>query len=163
MFANYAYTPFTKGECACNAVHQVAGLNFGRSVREVTTEVPMRGRFGEALAGARRAKRITLRKLGQLVGMAPSFLSELENGRKSPPRDEEKIKDLELILGVEEGKLLELARQERSKKRTQFIDRLFQIAPETALGLCRVSEEEEDDEKLIKAFKQMVSKLEEKK
>ena len=43
-----------------------------------------------------------LRKLGQLVGLSPSYLSEIEHGRRMPPRDEEKIHDLALVLNLED-------------------------------------------------------------
>jgi transcriptional regulator with XRE-family HTH domain len=71
--------------------------------------------FLQMLEEGRRAKGITLRKLGQLVDLSPSFLSDMENGRRNPPKDEGKINDIALVLGLNSKKFLEAAKIERLK------------------------------------------------
>lgn len=53
------------------------------------------GRFGEILSQRRKEKKVNLRKLAEAVGISPSYLSDLENGKRLPPSgDNEKYKDL---------------------------------------------------------------------
>lgn len=118
-------------------------------------------RFGELLGNARRKKKITLRKLGQLVGLTPSFLSEIEMGRRLPPKEEERIRDLALILNEDEDKFLKAARSERVRKTSKLSEKLFNVDPELALGLYRVVDDVTDEE-LEQAFRKALTELEEK-
>lgn len=104
--------------------------------------------FGKMIEEARRQKRLTLRKLGQLVGLAPSFLSEIENGKRLPPKDEDKINDLAIVLNVDADKLIDAAREDRVKLKPKIFERLDR---DLAWGLCRESEAVSDDT-LQKAF-----------
>lgn len=121
----------------------------------------MKERFGELLGNARRKKKITLRKLGQLVGLTPSFLSEIEMGRRLPPKEEERIRDLALILNEDEDKFLKAARSERVRKTSKLSEKLFNVDPELALGLYRVVDDVTDEE-LEQAFRKALTELEEK-
>lgn len=119
----------------------------------------MKGRFGEILAEARKQRRITLRKLGNLVGLSPSFLSEMEKGRRLPPKDETKIQDLALILNLNQEKFLEEARNERKKKDPKLFEKLFAADQNLAWGFCRASENATDEE-VQKALKKALEVLE---
>ena len=121
----------------------------------------MKERFGELLGNARRKKKITLRKLGQLVGLTPSFLSEIEMGRRLPPKEEERIRDLALILNEDEDNFLKAARSERVRKTSKLSEKLFNVDPELALGLYRVVDDVTDEE-LEQAFRKALTELEEK-
>jgi len=121
----------------------------------------MASRFGESLAKARRAKRITLRKLSKLVGLSPSFLSELEKGRRFPPKDEEKIRDLALVLNVEEDEFVEVARKERARRNPKFFEKLFNADQDLAWGLYRASEDATEKD-MQRAFKKALEVLENK-
>jgi len=118
-------------------------------------------RFGELLGNARRNKKITLRKLGQLTGLTPSFLSEIEMGRRFPPKEEEKIRDLALILNEDPDKLLKAARSERVRKNSKLSEKLFSVDPELALGLYRIVDDVTDDD-LERAFRKALTELEDK-
>ena len=120
----------------------------------------MAGRFGESLAKARRAKRITLRKLSKLVGLSPSFLSELEKGRRFPPKDEEKIRDLALVLNVDEDELMEAAQRERVRRNPKFFEKLFNADQDLAWGLYRASEDATEED-MQRAFKKALEILKE--
>ena len=121
----------------------------------------MASRFGEALAKARGAKQITLRKLGQLVGLSPSFLSELEKGRRFPPKDEEKIRDLALVLNVDQDELMEAAERERVRQRPKLFEKLFNADQDLAWGLYRAAEDA-TAENLQRAFQKALDMLEDK-
>ena len=118
----------------------------------------MAGRFGKMLGTARKTKNITLRKLGQLVGMSPSYLSEIENGRRMPPRDEEKLHDLALVLNLDEGELAETARRERVRKSPKVFEKLFSANEDLAWGLYRAAEDASDDD-LETALKKALESL----
>lgn len=120
----------------------------------------MAGRFGESLAKARRAKRITLRKLSKLVGLSPSFLSELEKGRRFPPKDEEKIRDLALVLNVDEDEFMEAAQRERVRRNPKFFEKLFNADQDLAWGLYRASEDATEED-MQRAFKKALEILKE--
>ncbi len=118
--------------------------------------------FGGLIAEARKRKRITLRKLSQLVGLSPSFLSELEQGRRQPPKKAEKIVSLSITLGIDHDELLGAAEKERAKKKSPlFMDKLFQRNEDLAWGLCRAANDADEDE-LEKAFKQALEFLKKK-
>lgn len=121
----------------------------------------MASRFGEALAMARGVKKITLRKLGQLVGLSPSFLSELEKGRRFPPKDEEKIRDLALVLNIDQDELMDAAQRERMRQRPKLFEKLFNADQDLAWGLYRAAEDA-TDENLQRAFRKALDMLEDK-
>ena len=118
----------------------------------------MASRCGESLAKARRAKQITLRKLGKLVGLSPSFLSEMEKGRRFPPKDGEKIRDLALVLNVDEDELMEAAQRERARQRPKFFEKLFDTDRDLAWGLYRAAEDA-DEKNLQRAFQKALDEL----
>lgn len=113
----------------------------------------MNTRFGEMIGGARRDKKLTLRKLSQLVGISPSVLSEMEHGRRLPPKDERQLTDLAIVLGLNEKEVFELARVERQANRPKWFERLYSLNPEAALGLCRAQEATSDEDFLAELEK----------
>jgi transcriptional regulator with XRE-family HTH domain len=115
-------------------------------------------RFGQMLETARQAKRITLRKLGQLVGLSPSYLSEIEHGRRLPPKDEEKIQDLAVVLNLDEDELIKAAKRERIKKGPKIFNKLFSADQDLAWGLYRAAEDASDDDIQI-AFRKALESL----
>ncbi len=109
----------------------------------------MGARFGEILADARKAKGITLRKLGSFVGLSPSFLSEIEHGKRRPPDDREKIEHLEMVLGLESEQLAHAAAKERARKDyPKVLKKFFDADEEKAFGFCRAAEEATKDDLL---------------
>jgi transcriptional regulator with XRE-family HTH domain len=107
---------------------------------------------------SRQAKRITLRKLGQLVGLSPSYLSEIEHGRRLPPKDEEKIQDLAVVLNLDEDELIKAAKRERIKKGPKIFNKLFSADQDLAWGLYRAAEDASDDDIQI-AFRKALESL----
>jgi transcriptional regulator with XRE-family HTH domain len=119
----------------------------------------MSARFGEILAEARKAKRITLRKLGDFVGLSPSFLSEMERGGRRPPENSQKIRDLAIILNLDPDQLSELAAKERARLNPKLVEKLFEADPDLAWGLCRATEDASETD-LKEGLKQFLKVLE---
>jgi transcriptional regulator with XRE-family HTH domain len=67
-------------------------------------EAPHR-RFGEFVRETRLARRMTLRRCAEAVGLAPGHLSNVENFRVGPP-DEPVLVKLAQVLGIPVGALL---------------------------------------------------------
>jgi transcriptional regulator with XRE-family HTH domain len=72
-------------------------------------------KFGEFIAAKRIQRNISLRKMAELMGLSAPFWSDIEKGRKNPP----KLEKLELLakhlMLTDEGKsiMLDLAGKER--------------------------------------------------
>lgn len=96
--------------------------------------------FAEALKSVRTAKRVSLRKLGEYVGLSIGYISDIEHGRRRPP-DLETVRKMEEVLSVAEGKLVNLALQVR-KKVPEGVSEVFYRNPRLAEALLRASDEE---------------------
>jgi len=64
--------------------------------------------FGEALKEARKASRLTLRRISEIVGLSVSYISDIEQGRRRPPANDI-VEQLETTLQVKAGSLKKLA------------------------------------------------------
>lgn len=60
----------------------------------------MENTFGEFLKAHRTAKKITLRRFSEALGMDPSNYSRMERGRLQPPANEGKLTGFARLLGV---------------------------------------------------------------
>ncbi len=82
--------------------------------------------FKKILSARRRHNKLTLRKLSQLTGISASYLSEIENGVKFPPKNESKIKRIANALQYDHKKLMDLVQKERAKgKVPSVLEKLF--------------------------------------
>jgi transcriptional regulator with XRE-family HTH domain len=73
--------------------------------------------FGSLLRELRLRANIGLRRFAELVGIKPSNLSDIENGRRHPPSDPDKLREIAESLGLAEGstdwqQLFDAARRE---------------------------------------------------
>ena len=59
--------------------------------------------FGEFVKERRVARDITLRKFCQAIDWDASNWSKIERGLLSPPQDEEKLKRIAEVIGIEQG------------------------------------------------------------
>ena len=70
--------------------------------------------FGSYLKSLRLAKGMGLRTFAEKLGVQPSNLSDIEHGKKTPPRDPERLAQIAQILGIQRnseewGKLHDLS------------------------------------------------------
>ncbi len=64
--------------------------------------------FGDVLREKRMAKQISLRKFADLVGISPTYLSQVEQNNMDPPTAE-RVKKMAEILGANADELIALA------------------------------------------------------
>lgn len=105
------------------------------------------GAFGQLLSDLRRGKGLTLRRLGGLANISPSYLSEIENGTKLPPKEDNKLENLALILGIDFQALKKKAALERDiQKSSGVFERIFGQDNDLAMSLYRQTEESSQEE-----------------
>lgn len=96
--------------------------------------------FGELLKAGRRARKITLRKLGELVGITHGYLSEIEAGKKLPPKEPETIENLAIVLGLDKDELQESAKVVRATHGSRLFDKIIGSDGELAWGFYRATQ-----------------------
>ena len=64
--------------------------------------------FGERVRQRREEKKISLRKFAEMVGVSPTYISQIERGEFNPP-SQEKIVEMAEILGENVDEMLALA------------------------------------------------------
>ncbi len=113
--------------------------------------------FGESIAEGRRSKKVTLRKLGELTGISPSYLSEIENGIKPPPKDTEIVKNLAIVLGLNFSQLSASALMERAAgKASDVFAKLFGPDNKLAVSFYREDRTEEEINELREKIKKVI-------
>jgi transcriptional regulator with XRE-family HTH domain len=73
--------------------------------------------FGPFLKELRLRANLGLRRFAELVDIKPSNLSDIENGRRHPPSDPNKLREIAEVLGLaedsdERGRLFDAARRQ---------------------------------------------------
>ena len=89
------------------------------SVPENTARVNEAQPFGVFIREQRQVKGFTLRKFAELVGVAPSYISNIESSAIAPP-SEEVICRMAAVLGLREGTLLARAGKLKASTLTWF-------------------------------------------
>lgn len=79
--------------------------------------------FGIALKEARIEVKKTLRDVAAYIKLSIGYLSDIEQGRKSPP-DLETVRKLQNFLRVSDDKLLKLALEERTKMPSEVVHQI---------------------------------------
>ncbi len=123
-------------------------------------------KFREVLKEARKKKKLTLRRLGELTGISPSYLSEIETGAKLPPKDTNKLKQLAEALGLDLTYLIKISRNDRIAGKLNKI--VFSSIDSLAYSLFREDQieeraDKEDLERLKKMLEETIRKWEDSK
>ena len=84
--------------------------------------------FAAALKNERRTARRTLRELAEASDRSIGYLSDVEQGRKLPPPPEVVCR-IEQKLGIEDGRLSQLARDVRNLRPSVLIKMLANSSP----------------------------------
>jgi transcriptional regulator with XRE-family HTH domain len=119
----------------------------------------MRGQFGRWLAGCRREKKLTVRKLAEKIEYSPSQLSEIETGRRLPPKNHEILRKLASILEIDADEFIKSAEKERMEK-DNFLFR--KLKPDLAWLFYREINDADQDS-LEEAVRNVISDLKNKK
>ena len=64
--------------------------------------------FGSRVRQKRMDKQITLRKFADMIGVSPTYVSQIERDEFKPPSDD-KIREIAKVLGEDEDEMLALA------------------------------------------------------
>ncbi len=98
----------------------------------------------EMLRKARLAKGLTFREVAQFVGISPGNVSEIENGRRLPPKDESILSKFAKLLGLNRDELIVSAQITRKAKTDDTIGNVLAGDPELALSFYRMVEDKDD-------------------
>lgn len=80
-------------------------------------------KFGIALKEARKNAKKKLRETAAYINLSIGYLSDIEQGRKSPP-DLETVRRLQDFLQVKDNLLVTIASEERTKMPTEVIQQI---------------------------------------
>ena len=108
-------------------------------------------RFGQVLREKRIAKEISLRKFADLVGVSPTYLSQVEQGNVDPPTAE-RVRKMAEILGENVDEWTALAGRVQ-----EDLPRIIQSRPNTIPELLRTTKSLTSDQvrRLIDQAKKM--------
>lgn len=104
--------------------------------------------FGDALKEARIKARKKLRETAEHIGLSIGYLSDIEQGRKSPP-DLETVRKLQDFLRFEGDKLVTLASEARTKRPAEIVQHIQKRPRLTDLFMRAKNMSDEELEKLI--------------
>lgn len=99
----------------------------------------------EMLRKARLAKGLTFREVAQFVGISPGNVSEIENGRRLPPKDENILGKFAKLLGIDRDALVRSAQITRKAKTDDTIGNVLAEDPELALSFYRMVEDKDSE------------------
>jgi transcriptional regulator with XRE-family HTH domain len=104
--------------------------------------------FGNTLKEARIKARKKLRETAEYIDLSIGYLSDIEQGRKSPP-DLETVRKLQDFLRVDGDKLISLASEARTKRPAEIVQHIQKRPRLTDLFMRAKNMSDEELEKLI--------------
>lgn len=107
----------------------------------------MANSFGEYLQAARNAAGFKLREFAKLVGIAPSYLSDIENDRRVPSEDV--LRKLARELKLDMTELLG-----RAGRMGDVVERYVQSQPVAGVLFRKIADGRLDDQQIQKLMKQ---------
>ncbi|WP_123053056.1 helix-turn-helix transcriptional regulator [Clostridium sp. JN-1] len=122
-------------------------------------------KFGEFVSERRKEKKISLRKMAELLDLSPAYWSDIEKGRRNPPNIN-KLQEIANILGLSHGELddmIDIASEDRDEIPMDLPDYIKESnLARTALRKARKMDEVEGKSGVTeKAWKDFIKALEE--
>ncbi len=120
-------------------------------------------RFGDFVREKRLEKKINLRKLAEIIGIVPAYMSDIENNRRYPP-DKEKIYKIASALELSEDEtntLFDLAANEKENSVSPDLPEYIMGTDNARVALRMARDLNADDEDWLKVIKMLEAKKEE--
>ncbi|MGN0603225.1 MAG: helix-turn-helix domain-containing protein [Oscillospiraceae bacterium] len=120
----------------------------------------MNKRFGDFVREKRLEKKINLRKLAEIIGIVPAYMSDIENNRRYPP-DKEKIYKIASALELSEDEtniLFDLAANEKENSVSPDLPEYIMGTDNARVALRMARDLNADDEDWLKVIEMLEAK-----
>lgn len=120
----------------------------------------MNKRFGDFVREKRLEKKINLRKLAEIIGIVPAYMSDIENNRRYPP-DKEKIYKIAFALELSEDEtniLFDLAANEKENSVSPDLPEYIMGTDNARVALRMARDLNADDEDWLKVIEMLEAK-----
>ena len=117
-------------------------------------------RFGDFVREKRLEKKINLRKLAEIIGIVPAYMSDIENNRRYPP-DKEKIYKIASALELSEDEtntLFDLAANEKENSVSPDLPEYIMGTDNARVALRLARDLNADDEDWLKVIEMLEAK-----
>lgn len=120
--------------------------------------------FGEFVTERRKSKDIGLREMAELIGLSPSYWSDIEKGRRNPPNIN-KLEEIANILDLtreETDMMIDMASQDRDEIPMDLPEYIKESGlAKTALRKAKKKEDEGNEGVTKKAWEDFIKALDE--
>ena len=120
----------------------------------------MNTRFGDFVREKRLQQKINLRKLAEIIGIVPAYMSDIENNRRYPP-DKEKIYKIAEALELSEEEtntLFDLAANEKENTVSPDLPEYIMGTDKARVALRMARDLNADDEDWMKVIEMLEAK-----
>lgn len=120
----------------------------------------MNTRFGDFVREKRLQRKINLRKLAEIIGIVPAYMSDIENNRRYPP-DKEKINRIAEALELSEEEtntLFDLAANEKENTVSPDLPEYIMGTDKARVALRMARDLNADDEDWMKVIEMLEAK-----
>ena len=117
-------------------------------------------RFGDFVREKRLERKINLRKLAEIIGIVPAYMSDIENNRRYPP-DKEKIYKIASALELSEDEtntLFDLAANEKENSVSSDLPEYIMGTDNARVALRMARDLNADDEDWLKVIEMLEAK-----
>ena len=101
--------------------------------------------FPEMVRNARLAKELTFRDVARFVGISAGCISEIERGRRLPPKDEKTLARFAKLLGLNRDDVVQSASLTRKARTDNTLGQVLAQDPDLALAFFRMVENGDND------------------
>ena len=117
-------------------------------------------RFGDFVREKRLERKINLRKLAEIIGIVPAYMSDIDNNRRYPP-DKEKIYKIASALELSEDEtntLFDLAANEKENSVSPDLPEYIMGTDNARVALRMARDLNADDEDWLKVIEMLEAK-----